>query len=545
MNEPRHYLGLLEETIRKVPENMALEDFEGTTKYTFRQMATQIAKLQVLFQLAGLKPGDKVALCGRNSSNWGVSYFATQVYGAVPVSILPDFTSEDIYGLLEHSESKIFFAGESILKRTEVNRMTGIHTLVNVTTFDVVKSDNKKLSWDLVEKTFAKANPDGLDLYALNYPKDDLDALGLINYTSGTTSDPKGVMLSYRSLSNNVEYVLKVIPNGPTKTMVSILPMAHMFGLMFDFTYQVVGGTHVVFITTPLAPPTMLKAFKAHHPFMILVVPLVVEKIFKKSIFPKIKTPVMKLLWNAPIIGNVIKKKIYDALYNVFGGNVEHLIVGGAALNAEVEQCLKEIHFPYCVGYGMTECGPLISYENWKKYIPRSCGKICANMEVRVDSKDPLHIDGEFQVRGQNVMLGYYKNPEATKAVFTEDGWLKTGDVGILDAEGNMFIRGRNKNMLLGPSGQNIYPEEIEDKLNNLDWVTESLIVEREGKLIALIYSEEMENFGKDVVAKRMTLNLKILNNLIPKYSEITDFELQDREFEKTPKKSIKRFLYK
>lgn len=540
-----HYLKRIEVAIQQSPDTVAMEDFGTNISYTYRDMAVVIAKLQIFFKKIGLKQGEKVAFCGRNSSNWGVSFFATQIYGAVPVSILPDFTSEDIYGLVKHSDAKVFFASESILKRVDQEQLKTIHTLVNVSTFEVIKSPHARLSWDTIETAYTKEYPNGLDLSQLHYPCENDDDLALINYTSGTTSDPKGVMLSYRSLSNNVSFGLNRIPNGPTKTMVSILPLAHMFGLMYDFTYQIAGGTKVVFITTPLAPQVMLKAFAQEHPYMILVVPLVIEKIFKKSIFPKIKTPLMKFLWNLPVIGPMVRQKVHNTLVHVFGDKMERLIIGGAALNAEVEQCMQDIHFPYCVGYGMTECGPLIAYEDYHTYAAHSCGRIIDGMELRVDSTDPLHVEGEFQVRGMNVMQGYYKNPKATKATFTKDGWLKTGDIGIVDADGNMFIRGRNKNMLLGPSGQNIYPEEIEDKLNNLPFVTESVIVQRNTKLIALIYSEDVEKYGFANVEKKMHENLKVLNTLLPKYSEVVGFELQEKEFAKTPKKSIRRFLYK
>ena len=394
-----------------------------------------------------------------------------------------------------------------------------------------------------IDKAMAEKYPNGYSKNDVSFPKDNMDDLALINYTSGSTGNPKGVMVTHRNLSSNVIFGQDKIPNDPTKSIVSMLPMAHMFGLMFEFIYQLAGGTHVYFIVKNLTPSILMQAFKEVHPYMILTVPLLVEKIFKKQIFPAIQKPLVKALWYTPLVNIPIRKKVYTQLMNAFGGKLEILIIGGAALNEDVERCLKQIKFPFTVGYGMTECAPLVCYENWKKYAFRSCGKGIDRLEIKVDSPDPRRVEGELLVRGENVMRGYYKNLQATDDVFTEDGWLRTGDMGVIDKKGNVFLRGRCKNMILGASGQNIYPEEIEDKVNSLEGVAESVVVDRQGKLVALIYPEE--NKDKAALDALMKANLAAVNKLLPSYSQIASFELVEQEFEKTPKKSIKRFLYK
>jgi len=372
--------------------------------------------------------------------------------------------------------------------------------------------------------------------------------LALINYTSGSTGNPKGVMLTHKNLSGNIDFAVKEIPHQAGDKVISMLPIAHMFGLMYEFLYQVCDGAEVYFLTKAPTPTTLMKAFAQVHPFMILTVPLVIEKIIKGKVLPVINKPLMKVLWKTPGIKSLLHKKVSNTLLQAFGGNLRFLIIGGAALNEEVEKCMHDMHFPYCVGYGMTECAPLITYENWRKYLYRSCGKGIVGMELRIDSEDPTKKEGELQVRGVNVMAGYYKNEQATKEAFTEDGWMRTGDLGIIDKDGNLFLRGRSKNMLLGPSGQNIYPEEIEDKLNSLPFVLESVVVQRDGKLVALVYPDNSEAAKKQLAGKNifevMDENRKELNKVIPLYSQVTAIEVVEKEFEKTPKRSIKRFLY-
>ena len=546
----KHYLSYLQETMHSNWNELAMKDLDGVNSYTYAQLATEIAKLHVTWREMGIKEGDKIALCGRNCANWGLLFLAAASYKAVVVSILPDFTAEGIYSLVDHSEAVLLYVGPNVKKKIDVSQMKGLKATIFMDEMSIIEADPKvRKAFDGVEAAFLKAYPNGVTLSDINYPTDNYDDLAVLNYTSGSTGNPKGVMLTHLNLSGNVEFAHNRIPHTKGDTVLSMLPIAHMFGLMFEFIYQVCEGAQVYFLTQAPTPTNLMKAFAQVKPFMILTVPLVIEKIIKKGVLPKISTPTMKILWKTPIIKNIIRKKVKEGLEKTFGGQLRYLIIGGAALNGEVEQVLHDIKFQYCVGYGMTECGPLISYEDWFRYAFHSCGKELPQCHVRIDSEDPTSKDGEIQVKGINVMKGYYKNEEATKAAFTEDGWLRTGDLGVLDKEGNIYIHGRSKNMILGPSGQNIYPEELEDKLNSMPCVAESIVLDRDHKLVALVYPDTSADgkklLGTKSLTQMMEENRNAVNKDLPQYSQISAIELVASEFEKTPKRSIKRYLYK
>ncbi len=549
--ELKHYLSYLQNTVTNKWSDLAMKDLDGTTQYTYGEMATQIARLHTTFRLLGIKEGDKIALCGRNCSNWGVTFLAVETYKAVAVSILPDFTGEGVENLVNHSEAKLLYTGPNVLKKINAKNMPALSAIVLMDDFSLqfAQNDEVEKAYAGVDAAFAEVYPKGYSKTDVNYPTDNIEELALLNYTSGSTGNPKGVMISHKNLSGNIDFAVKTIPHIAGDKVLSMLPVAHMFGLMFEFLYQVCDGAEVYFLTKAPTPSVLMKAFAQVHPFMILTVPLVIEKIIKGKVLPIINKPVMKVLWKTPGIKRILHKKVSNTLLAAFGGQLRFLIIGGAALNEEVEKCMKDMHFPYCVGYGMTECAPLVTYEDWDKYVYRSCGKGIVGMEMRIDSEDPAHKEGELQLRGVNVMMGYYKNPEASKEAFTEDGWMRTGDLGIIDKEGNLFLRGRSKNMLLSPNGQNIYPEEIEDKLNSLPLVTESVVVDREHKLVALVYSDpslaKAEVLQGRTVEQVMKENVAKLNKMLPNYSQVTAIELVEKEFEKTPKRSIKRFMYK
>ena len=548
--ELKHYLDYLQNTIANKWDSLAMKDLDGNTSYTYGELANEIARLHTTFRELGIKEGDKIALCGRNCANWGLTFLAVETYKAVAVSILPDFTAEGIHTLVNHSEAKLLYCGPNVLKKIDAKEMPGLTAMVFMDDFSLRYAANEEVEkiYAGVGDAFKKEWPNGVTATDLNYPKDNHDDLALINYTSGSTGNPKGVMITHKNLSGNIDFAVKEIPHKSGDKVLSMLPIAHMFGLMFEFLYQVCDGAEVYFLTKAPTPSVLMKAFAQVHPFMILTVPLVIEKIIKGKVLPIINKPLMKVLWKTPGINTLLHKKVSNTLLQAFGGKLRYLIIGGAALNEEVEKCMHDMHFPYCVGYGMTECAPLITYEKWQKYLYRSCGKGIVGMELRIDSEDPTKKEGELQVRGVNVMAGYYKNEQATQETFTEDGWMRTGDLGIIDKDGNLFLRGRSKNMLLGPSGQNIYPEEIEDKLNSLPLVLESVVVQRDQKLVALVYPDTTPA-GKKLQAGRnifdvMEENRKELNKQIPQYSQVTAIEVVEKEFEKTPKRSIKRFLY-
>lgn len=548
MKENRHFLDYIQTTIRRDWKEPAMTDYDDGGEFTYGEMAERIARIHVLFKAMGLKKGDKVALCGRNSSHWAIAMLATVSYEAVAVSIMDAFTPESIYALVKHSDARIFMVGDVVWKNLKEEELNQVDAIICQNTLELYFGKNNDIknahaSWD---KLFKAEYPNGFDPTKTTYSTDNFDEPAIINYTSGSTGDPKGVVLTHRNISSNVTFGQDKIPNQAGWSVVSMLPLAHMFGLTFEFLYQLAGGCHVYFLNRTPSPQVLLKALSEVHPYMILTVPLVIEKIFKKSIFPAIQKPLVKVLWYLPGINKVIRRKVYNKLMQAFGGNLKYLIIGGAALNHEVEKCLKQIKFPYCVGYGMTECAPLIAYTPWDSFKIRSCGKIVDRMEVKVDSENPQKVVGEIMVKGESVMNGYYKNQAATDAIFTKDGWMKTGDLGVIDADGNIFIRGRNKNMILSGNGQNIYPEEIEDKVNNMPYVIESVVVSRGGNLVALVYADTaaIKKETTHTPQEIMDMNCAKVNKLIPRFCKISSFELVEQEFAKTPKKSIKRYLY-
>lgn len=545
----KRFLDYFEDSIKTNWNAPALNDYDGTTAFTYGEMAEKIARLHVLFEQIGLKKGDKIALCGRNSSMWAIDFLAVTSYGGVAVAILSDFDSEGIQALVNHSDAKLLLAGPLVWEQLNPDSMPNLIGILAIEELVILKSNKEQFeqgfnNWN---SAFEAKYPQGYSSNDVHFERFDSELPVLINYTSGSTGSPKGVMLNWRSIDSNIDFSQRTIPNNSSDNLLSMLPMAHMFGLAIEILYQVAGGTHVTVLNKTPSPAVLMKALSEVKPYMMLTVPLVIEKIFKAKIFPAIHKPLVRILWYTPGINRLIHKKVYDQLMNAFGGHLRYLIIGGAALNHEVEKCLKTIKFPFCVGYGMTECAPLICYEDWTKFKLRTCGKAVDGIEIRIDSANPQREVGEILVRGDNVMMGYYKNQEATDAAFTADGWMRTGDLGVIDADGHLSIRGRSKSMILGPSGQNIYPEEIEGKVNNLPYVIESVVVEREGKLVALVYADtdkmkqELPGKTSDEVMEELRVRV---NKLLPLFCRLSKLELVDKEFEKTPKRSIKRYLY-
>ena len=550
----KHYLQYLTEVMEHQWNDLALSDYNENHEYTFGELAVEILRLHVLFEQLGLKRGDKIALCGRNCANWAVAYLAIAAYEGVCVSILQDFTAVDIAHLLEHSDSELLFVGPYVWKDLQNQPLPPkIKAALSLEDWRPLyeRKDSKKekavhvLTAEEWQEAFQAKYPRAIEPEDVYFSADP-EVLSLINYTSGSTGSPKGVMLNGRSLSNNVEIGMKILPVEPGQRLVSMLPLAHMFGQVCELLYPLCSGTHIYFLTKSPTPSILLKAMKEVQPYLVVTVPLVIEKIYKKNLDPTLSKWAIRTFWHMPPISSILHARVKSALKNAFGGKLRYFICGGAAMNPVVEKCLMDIHFPLSIGYGMTECGPLIGGNPPKYFKARSGGAPVMNMEVKIDEPNQAGI-GEILVKGENVMLGYYKNPDATNAAFTPDGWLRTGDLGRLDRKQNIYIKGRNKTMFLGASGQNIYPEEIEDKLNNQESVGESLIVEREGKLIALVFPDETltKRMTKDEILHIMRANLEKLNHLIPSYSKVADIEVQDKPFEKTPKRSIKRFLYK
>ena len=531
----------------------ALTDYKGVT-LQYKDVARKIEKLHIIFENSGVERGDKIAICGRNSANWAVAFLATLTYGAVAVPVLHEFTPDQIYNVVNHSEAKLLFVGDVVAKTIDATKMPGLEGVIYIPDYSLLVSRTDKLTYarEHLNEMFGKKFPKAFRSNHVNYYKEgNPDELALINYTSGTTGFSKGVMLPYRALWGNLDFTMHKI--GPHiergSNTVSILPMAHMYGMSFEFLFEFCHGCHIFFLTRVPSPAIIAQAFTDIKPAIIIAVPLVVEKIIRKKVFPKIQNHKMRLLMNMPVISKKVKQKICEEVYEAFGGNLYEVVVGGAPFNQEVEAFLKSIDFPVTVGYGATECAPIITYTDWSEFVPTSCGKAVMHMEVKIDSPDPKNVPGEILARGTNTMLGYYKNEEATRAALDDEGWYHTGDLALMDDNGYVFIKGRSKNMLLGANGQNIYPEEIEDKLNSMTLVVESLIVQKGEKLAALIYPDYEEarvlGFSKEDLKHVMEQNILALNQIIPAYSKVSTFKLQDEEFEKTPKKSIKRYLYK
>lgn len=542
------FIAYIENSIKNNWDLDALTDYNGAT-LQYKDVARKIEKIHIIFEESGVKKGDKIALCGRNSSHWGVAFLASVTYGAVAVPILHEFKADNVHNIVNHSEAKLLFVGDIVWENLNEAAMPLLEGILTVDDFSLLVSRSKKLDYarEHLNEMFGKKFPKNFRQEHIKYHEEEREELAIINYTSGTTSYSKGVMLPYRSLWSNVTFAHQVLNLKAGDKLISMLPMAHMYGLAFEFLYEFAKGCHIYFLTRTPSPKIIFQAFADIKPNLVIAVPLIIEKIIKKNVLPKLQTPAMKILLKVPMINDKIKAAVREQVINAFGGNFYEVVVGGAAFNQDVEYFLRMIDFPYTVGYGMTETGPIICYEDWKKFKMGSCGKATPRMEVKILSPDPQNIVGEIICRGDNVMLGYYKNEEATEEVL-KDGWLYTGDLGIMDAEGNVTIKGRSKNLLLGASGQNIYPEEIEDKLNNLPYVSESIIVQQNGKLVALVYPDFDDAFANGLKAedmdRAMEENRKTLNGTLPAYSQISKMKVYPEEFEKTPKKSIKRFLY-
>ena len=542
-----HYFTRLENTIKSNWNGIAVANFRGES-FTYGDLAKQIARFHVFFETVGLKKGDKVALCAKNSARWGVTFFAANTYEAVLVPILADFNPEAVNSLVDHSESKVLLTDTDIWNKLDITKMPTVEAVFSSSDFSLLYSSDKKIqeACDNLDALFEAKYPNGFSAENVSYPTDNDTELAIINYTSGTTSAPKGVMLRYECVSENVSFGQKRLPTGPGDQLVSMLPMAHMYGMMFELIYPVCNGAAVFYLGKTPTPALLLGAMKEVKPYLIITVPLVMEKIFKSKVAPKMKKPMMKVLCAIPGVNQLIFKKVRNTLLDAFGGNVREIVMGGAALNPEVEKWFRRFKLPFTVGYGMTEAAPLLAYEDWWDFAPKSCGKAVDSVEVRIDSDDPYKKVGEIQAKGNSIMTGYYKNEEATNAAFTADGWLRTGDLGLLDKKGNIFIKGRSKNMILSANGQNIYPEEIEAEVNNQPYVIESVVVDRGTKLVALVYmdSEKAKSEGVDLEAYKKTIMSEV-NLAMPAYSKVTMVEYMEQPFEKTPKMSIKRFMYK
>ena len=530
----------------------ALTDYKGAT-LQYHDVARKIEKLHIMFENSGVVKGDKIALCGRNSANWAVAFLATLTYGAIAVPILHEFMPEQIHNIVNHSDAKLLFVGDVVATQVDATKMPGLEGIIYIPDYSLVVSRTDKL-------TYAREHLN--EMFGIKYPKyfrknhvnyyieQDPDELAMINYTSGTTGFSKGVMVPYRALWGNADFAENVLGKKikAGDSVISILPMAHMYGMSFEFIFEFIKGCHIFYLTRIPSPAIIAEAFGRIKPSVIIAVPLVIEKIIRKKVFPKIQNNRMRMLLHMPVISKKVKEKICEQVTNAFGGNFYEVIIGGAAFNQEVERFLHGVGFKYTVGYGATECAPIICYEDYKNFVPGSCGKAALHMMVRIDSPDPENVPGEILAKGPNVMLGYYKNEEATKQTIDENGWYHSGDLGTMDGDGNVFIKGRSKNMLLGASGQNIYPEEIEDKLNSLALVAESVVIQKGDKLVALVYPDFDEaqslNLGRNELEEIMEQNRQELNTMVPAYSKVSEIRIHDEEFEKTPKKSIKRFLY-
>ena len=547
------FVKLIEASLVKNWDRDALTDFKGTT-LQYHDVARKIEKLHILFENSGVKPGDQIALAGRNSANWAVAFLATLAYGAVAVPILHEFTADQMHNIVNHSDAKLLFVGDVVATQIDPTKMPGLEGIIYIPDYSLVLSRTDKLTYarEHLNEMFGKKFPKYFRKEHVSYKAEDsANTMAMINYTSGTTGFSKGVMIPYRALWSNYDFANNVLADKLSvgDNVISILPMAHMYGMAFEFLFEFLTGLHIFYLSRIPSPAIIAQAFSEVKPKVIIAVPLVIEKIIKKKVFPKIQNNRMRLLLNMPVINKKVNEKICEQVRAAFGGQFYEVIIGGAAFNREVESFLHRIGFQYTVGYGATECAPIISYADYKTFVPGSCGRPVVHMEVKIDSHDPENVPGEILARGLNVMLGYYKNEEATQNTLDKEGWYHTGDLGTMDAEGNIFIKGRSKNMLLSSNGQNIYPEEIEDQLNSLPMVMESVVVQRGDKLAALVHPdfEEAKTMGlsTDDLQKLMEENRATINTDLPAYSKITEIEIHEDEFEKTPKKSIKRYLYK
>ncbi len=540
---------LIEKSLQKNWTLDALTDYRGTT-HQYKDVARKIEKLHILFETVGIQKGDKIAICGRNSSHWAVAFLATMTYGAVAVPILHEFKPDNVHNIINHSDSRLLFVGEANWEGMDENSIPGVLGVILISDFSLLVSRTEKLTFarEHLNELFGRKFPSRFEAKDIHFDEPDPESLAVINYTSGSTGRSKGVMIPYRALSSNIEFAYGVVLLNPGDKVVSMLPMAHTYGMSFEFLYEFTVGVHIYLLTRIPSPKIVFQAFNEVKPSIIVAVPLIIEKIIKKNVLPRMSTFPINVLSRIPLAGDAVRNSVRDQMVRSFGGNFYEIIIGGAAFNPEVDKFLHSIRFPFTVGYGATECAPIICYEDWKTARVGSCGKAVINMEVRINSSDPEHVAGEILCRGKNVMLGYYKNEELTRETIDEEGWLHTGDLGIMDSEGRLYIKGRSKNMILGSSGQNIYPEEIEDQLNSCPFVAESLVVDRAGSLVALVYpdTDRVAAEGKTAqdVIDIMEANRVAINKTLPVYSQISRFVIQEEEFEKTPKKSIKRFLY-
>ena len=541
---------IFEESFKKNWLRPAISNYQGETLH-FRDLARRIEKLHIMFEECGLQKGDKVAICSRNQANWAVVFLSTMTYGAVPVPLLHEFKSANIHHLVNHSEAKVLFVDEVIWEGLSETEMPDLHAIIQVNTFKVLYAVDQKI-YDAkvhLNELFGKRYPEAFEPEMINYYEDSADELAVINYTSGTSGFSKGVMIPYRAIWSNIIFGQKVLPQlCSTSRVVSMLPCAHMYGLMFEVLYELSVGCHVHFLSRLPSPKVIMQALAEVKPNVVIAVPLVIEKIYKSKVKPVLEKEGIRFLMKVPFLNQVVLDKVREELINAFGGEFYEVIIGGAAFNKEVEAFFKKMNFPFTVGYGMTECAPIITYDDWKEEKLYSCGKAAPNMQVRIASANPAEIAGEIQVKGANVFLGYYKNEEATAEVFTEDGWFRTGDMGILDEDGSLFIKGRTKCMILGPSGQNIYPEEVETLLNSQPYVVESLVIEDDGGLTALIYPDfpqgAKDGMNQRAFVKYMEERLSEWNAILPNYARLKKVEVMSEDFERTPKKSIKRYLY-
>ena len=543
----RHYLSILQESMRRKWQEPALSDYRGKT-FTFADIATRIAKIHALFDALGVVDGNKIALASKNCSHWAISFLAVGTKRCVAVPILPDFAPETIAGLTDHSESVVLFTEKRMWDAMELSVMPNLKAAVNVDDFTLLYAAEQAYADAAanIEATMPEVFDQAQSHEITDFKLGSLDDLAIINYTSGTTSSPKGVMLTTRNISSNIEFALNRIPIEEGDRIMSMLPLAHMYGMAFEFLYPLSGGGHVFFLGKTPTPTVLMQALADIKPYLLITVPLVMEKIFKNKVMPTLNKPLMRILTSIPVVNNIIYGKVRATLLKTFGGNLRSIVLGGAAISLPVEKVMRKIRLPYTVGYGMTECAPLIGYSPWDSFRLGSCGRAVDNVFVRIDSTDPEKVVGEIQVQGDNVMQGYFKNPEATAATFTADGYLRTGDLGIIDRDGNIFIKGRSKCMILSPNGQNIYPEEIESMLNSMPRVAESLVVDRRGGLVALVaLTPDDQNKGvTEELLEALEQNRLLLNQSLPTYSKIKKIEVMEQGFEHTPKQSIKRFLY-